>query len=148
MVELSETIMEINELRMGLLNSERISMNGKVGACCPVAAEVTRRIPHDHAFWFFVRSLLRPRRDRLLTSAATSWLELALTHSQFDFVLFVLFCARFFILFFSIVPLRRGQFFHLSLGVFSKHALITETILPQVGENEKPTGVFSYAFFA
>ena len=69
--------MKINELRMGLRNSERISTNGKAGARCPVAAEVRRRIRDDHAGWSLVSPVLRPPQDRLLTSAATRWLALA-----------------------------------------------------------------------
>jgi len=62
-------------------------------------------------------------------SAATR-LDFRLTHSRPDFVLFVPFCAMFFIYFFSLDPLSRGPFVQFFQAVFSKHALISGTILP------------------
>src|SRR5580692_1924912 len=47
----------------------------------------------------------------------------------------------------SFPSVPRFSFFHFFLGVLTRHALITGTILPQIAKSKKPPGVFLYAFF-
>jgi hypothetical protein len=94
---ISETFVEINELQMGFGNSGRASLNGMDSASWPVAADVNRRISDDSASRLLAQPVLRTRRIRRLTAAATRRLELDRTHSHSDFVFFIPFCATFFI---------------------------------------------------
>jgi hypothetical protein len=143
-LEISGNIMKINKLRMGLRNSERISTNGKVGARCPVAADVSRRIPDDLASRLLARPVLRARRDRRLTSAATGGLALARAQSHFDFVPF---CARVFI--FSFHPSRIGA--AISSFLFRRDCKARPHFGNDLTTNPKTrkhSSVFLYAFFA